>query len=103
MKLFAIVLILGLTSPDMDQSSEASFQLNGMVVEDSTGEPLPGATIKLAGYDKEIFSDFDGNFTVDNLTPGTYDIEVSFISCEPVELKGTPLSASNNSLVISLK
>ena len=103
MKLFAILLFLGLSAPEMDQASTQSFQLNGMVVEEATGEPLAGARIILAGYDKEIFSDFDGNFTIEGLAPGNYDIEVSFISYESLELKAQSLTAGNHSMVFSLK
>jgi hypothetical protein len=60
------------------KTTEATV-LMGMVVEQSTGEALPGAQVKINGYDKGVCSDLDGNFEVHDIQSGTYNPEISFV------------------------
>ena len=50
--------------------------IKGTVV-DATGEPLIGASVKVAGTTKGVVTDLGGNFTL-NCKPGT-TLEVSYI------------------------
>ena len=74
-----------------------------MVVEESTGDPLTGALIKIQGIEKEYFTDFEGGFSINELKPGTYNIEISYISFDSRELKEVFLDHTNNNIFISLR
>ncbi len=59
--------------------------IRGTVYEESTGEPLFGVAVKIAGTVNGAVTDFDGKFQI-NADPGTYDIEASFISFKTVTI-----------------
>ena len=52
---------------------------------DYNNEPLPFANVILKGTTKGTTTDFDGNYTIDNVPVGTYVVEFSFIGYETVE------------------
>ncbi|MGD9555514.1 MAG: TonB-dependent receptor [Mangrovibacterium sp.] len=58
--------------------------IKGMVIDKKTNEPLVGATILLDGTTTGIMTDFDGNYQIENINPGTYTIRCSFISYETI-------------------
>ncbi|MEN1784125.1 MAG: TonB-dependent receptor [Bacteroidota bacterium] len=61
------------------------------------GEPIFGASAFLEGTTKGAQTDFDGNYTIEGITPGSYNLVVSYIGYETqtqyniiVRSKGTP-------------
>jgi hypothetical protein len=53
--------------------------IKGRITDDSTKEPIPGATIMVKGTKLGAIADRQGNNTVINIPPGHYDIRVSAI------------------------
>ncbi|WP_176465432.1 TonB-dependent receptor [Croceivirga radicis] len=49
------------------------------VITDENGIYVPGASVFLEGTQKGAISDFDGKFTLVNVTPATYTLKVSFL------------------------
>ncbi len=58
----------------------ASCSVNGTVVDLSSGETLAGVAVSIEGTDTKVYSDLDGNFTINNIKPGTYNLVLSMIS-----------------------
>lgn len=58
----------------------ATVSMEGTIVDADTQETLAGVSIKIIGTDLEVKTDLDGNFTISGLSPGEYNIEVSYIS-----------------------
>lgn len=54
---------------------------------DANGEPLPFANVILKGTTKGTTTDFDGNYTIDNVPVGTCTVEFSFVGYETVEIQ----------------
>lgn len=54
--------------------------ISGTVVEHGTGEPLIGASVSLAGTSRGVATDLDGKYTLQNIEPGTYDLQISYIT-----------------------
>ncbi len=52
----------------------------GSVIDEVTGEALAGVAVKVAGTDKVAYTDFDGKFSIANLSQGNYSFESSMIS-----------------------
>lgn len=102
MKFLALLFILLIGNPDTEEGSVNSVQISGLVVEEFTGEPIPGALVKIKSENKEIYTDFEGNFYFDDIKPGKYTIEVSFISHSTKELTDQDFFAGTNTLLISL-
>jgi TonB-dependent receptor len=46
-------------------------------------QPLPGATVKINGSSKIVITDVDGKFSVNDLKPGHYDLQFTYIGYEP--------------------
>ncbi|KAB2921951.1 MAG: TonB-dependent receptor plug domain-containing protein [Bacteroidetes bacterium] len=59
-------------------------KIAGTVTDGRSGEPLPGVNIVLVGTTYGAVSDFEGNFIIINLPPGTYTIRASAIGYSPL-------------------
>ena len=57
-------------------------------VKDATGEPIIGATVKVAGAQQGTVSDFDGNFTLKADQGQT--LSVSYIGYQTATVKAAP-------------
>jgi len=54
--------------------------LKGTITDAKTGESLVGTTILIQGTTTGTITDFDGNYLLQNIQPGTYNMVISFIS-----------------------
>ncbi|MGE5313223.1 MAG: TonB-dependent receptor [Acidobacteriota bacterium] len=54
-------------------------KIAGKVTDAKTGDPLPGVTIVLVGTTYGAATDFDGNYFINNLPPGTYTMKASAV------------------------
>lgn len=69
------------------ENAAPTSSLTGTIVDKISGETLAGVSVKLEGRDQIVFTDFDGNFSFENLTAGDYELEVSMISYQKSDLK----------------
>ncbi|MFQ5865865.1 MAG: carboxypeptidase-like regulatory domain-containing protein [bacterium] len=53
--------------------------ISGKIIDDRTGEALPGANVFLKGTTMGAATGADGSFTIENVPPGSYAVVVSFI------------------------
>lgn len=79
--------------------------LKGVIVDESTAENIPFATIALTkSGDQDFFtgtvSDQNGEFLLENLPFGIYQVEVSFIGYNSTQIPDVTLSSSNRNLDI---
>lgn len=58
--------------------------LSGKIVDEETGEPLPGATVLLADASGGTSTNLSGNFSLNKLLIGTHRIIFSYVGYEPV-------------------
>ena len=54
--------------------------LKGTINDAKTGESLVGTTILMQGTTTGTITDFDGNYILPNISPGAYNMVISFIS-----------------------
>ncbi|PKK82945.1 MAG: hypothetical protein CVT49_11170 [candidate division Zixibacteria bacterium HGW-Zixibacteria-1] len=66
-------------------SAGTSGKIAGIVEDERTGEPIPGATIRITGYDVATQTDLDGEYFIINLPAGTYSVMVSIIGFQTIE------------------
>ncbi len=78
LNLRSLIFLISLLSLTNIYSQSSGF--SGMVIEDKTGQPLPGATITILESNKSKVSDANGTFSFSNVEPGTYKIKVSALS-----------------------
>ncbi|KAB2913106.1 MAG: carboxypeptidase-like regulatory domain-containing protein [Bacteroidetes bacterium] len=67
------IAIAGNTDP------EAKYSIKGQVT-DEKGDPLAGVEVFVEGLDKKVYTDFDGNFEVNQLKSGTYTLKFSYVA-----------------------
>jgi TonB-dependent receptor len=79
--------LLGLSNSllaDQENLDPTRGSITGTVVDQKTGETIIGANVVIEGTTIGAATDLNGSFRIENLTPGLYNIQVSFISFEPV-------------------
>ena len=76
--------------------------IKGTVFDAKTNEALIGATIMLEGTTVGTITDFDGNYRIEKIDPGTYNIRCSFISYETKIQENVSITADQE-LVIDFK
>lgn len=76
--------------------------IQGKISETGTGEPVLFAAVALYKNDVLITgaeSDFDGNYTFTDVSPGTYDIEASFVGLQSQKLVGVVAKDGKTNIV----
>lgn len=58
-------------------------KMSGKVLDADTKEPLIGANIILLNTNLGAATDIDGNYYILNITPGTYEVKVSYVGYAP--------------------
>mgnify|MGYP006305666707 CR=1 FL=1 len=89
-----------------DKSSSknnATVSITGQIVDQFTGEALTGVKVEIKELNKEVYTDFDGKFKVENINSGKYSIEAQYISYKNITIESLNISQENeNSLKIEM-
>ena len=70
-------------------------RLQGVISDKDTGEPIPFANIILENGGTQVggaSSDFDGNYDINPIPPGTYDLKATFVGYNTFIMKGVVIS-----------
>lgn len=78
-----------------------SFSISGKVVDNN--ESLTGVKILLDGKETVIYTDFDGNFTLENLLAGEHTISFSLITYNNKEVTFNPSKENNLEIELETK
>ncbi len=54
--------------------------IKGTIIDSKTNEPLIGASVLITGTTQGAAADLDGNYTINNVSAGTYTLEASYVS-----------------------
>ena len=82
--------ILALTTQVYSQKGKIS----GTIIDGSNGEPLISAAVSITGTTRGVLTDLDGNYTLDNLEPGLYDISIRYITYTTKNIVGIQVNAN---------
>lgn len=74
MVLFVLVL-LGLVA--LPLWSGTTGKIAGVITDKATGDPLPGANVLIVGTTTGAAADFEGQYTILHVPPGTYSLQVT--------------------------
>lgn len=66
--------------------SSQELIISGTVIDQQTGEPLTGATIKHPTSGVEVITDFDGFFSISAPDKGVNELTVTYVSYEKMKL-----------------
>lgn len=78
-KLLLLFTSIAIVVPIWAVAKGEDGSISGTIIDDVTGETLPGATIMLEELDVATASDQDGEFALENVPPGTYILTVTYI------------------------
>ncbi|SHM42694.1 TonB-dependent Receptor Plug Domain [Cyclobacterium lianum] len=76
--------------------------IRGTIYDGGTGEPLFGVAVSVVGGQTGAVTDFDGDFEI-SIAPGTYDLQASFISFNPLNLKEIVVRSGEVTVLDNLK
>ncbi|MFZ1658354.1 MAG: carboxypeptidase regulatory-like domain-containing protein [Flavobacteriales bacterium] len=74
-----------------------SGTLQGTVKDKKSAEPLPFVSIVVESNGTRTAggqSDFDGNYKISPITPGTYDVTVSYVGYQPTKITGVVVNSN---------
>ena len=74
----------------------AQGALKGKIQDAKTKEAIPFANIIVEQGGKQVSgatSDFDGNYTIKPISPGTYDVKATYVGYKPLMIKGVLITA----------
>ncbi len=74
-------------------------KLLGTVIDQSSGEPLPGANIIIEGTSLGASSDANGEYFVLNIQPGTYVVECSMIGYATKRVENVVINADQSRII----
>jgi hypothetical protein len=83
------------TGDDAAVAANAKASISGKVLDIKTGESLAGVAISIEGTNIKVYTDLDGSFTVDGITPGNYNLVLSLISYKSSLVENIKLKPSS--------
>jgi TonB-dependent receptor len=88
-RILLLVSALLLLSPSVLMAAwpvPKNVNIEGIVKDSQTGDPLPGANVVLAGTSLGASADINGKYTIRNVPPGTYTVSVTYVGYRSVSV-----------------
>ena len=95
LKKLLFLLCIVLTSWSLALAQQG--RLKGVIKDKDTGEPIPFANVVLENGGTQVggaSSDFDGNYDINPIPPGTYDLKATFVGYNTFIMKGVVISGN---------
>ena len=91
------------------EANPNNYSISGRISDERTGSPLPGASILIKGTYLWAVSDQKGEFTIQGIQEGKYQLEVSFLGYVPAtvpvnvnnSIKGLKIQLKENTLALN--
>jgi hypothetical protein len=96
--LLLLPLSLILIRPGFAQ--ELKGTIHGKVIDEVTGEVLPGVNIVIVGTTKGIASDIEGKFVLANLKNGTYQVQASSVGYSSVIISDVVVNSARPATIL---
>jgi protocatechuate 3,4-dioxygenase beta subunit len=84
-------------------STNAVVSISGKVIDFTSGEALAGVEVAIEGSSQKVHTDFDGNFKIENVKPGSYNLIASYISYKKSFIEKLNIEKQNQELNIKLQ
>ncbi len=102
-QLFSFSLILTITLTLLVAAAPPVYAqtgaVEGAVVDDDTGDSLPGVNIVVVGTSQGAATDADGRYRIEGVAPGTYTLRASFIGYDEAVRQGVQVQANQTTTV----
>lgn len=93
--IFTLVVFLAAAPAAQAQTGKIS----GQVVSAESGETIPGANVVIVGTQRGTTTNANGEYTILNVEPGTYDVQASFVGFESQTVQGVEVEIGLTSTV----
>ncbi|MEM8556871.1 MAG: TonB-dependent receptor, partial [Bacteroidota bacterium] len=87
-RLVAVVALLCLVGFTASEAAAQYGKIQGTVTDAATGEPLPGVNVVIDGSTQGAATDFDGQYVIIGVRPGTYTVSATFIGYQTKRIEG---------------
>ncbi|MBA4409383.1 MAG: TonB-dependent receptor [Bacteroidota bacterium] len=77
--------------------------IKGTIKDANTKETLIGATVALQGTSNGAVTDFDGNFLIEKISPGSYNLVISYISYDSQIVRVEVGNGKESNVTVELK
>jgi len=110
--IFLITLLLAFTTliagvdennKNTEAASNRNIEVKGTVTDFANGDALAGVEVQIKETKQKAYTDFDGEFSFDEITPGKYTIVVSYISYDKSIVEEIEVKNSAEGISIKLK
>jgi len=95
--LVAVWMIIGVTA------QAQTGVIKGTVTDANTKETLIGATVALQGTTNGAITDFDGNFRIEKVSAGSYNLVISYISYDNQIIRVEVTNGNESAINVELK
>ena len=95
MKVISLVFLLAIIN------AQEFGTISGTIKEAGNGSGLPGVNVMVKGTYYGSASDLDGRYKINNISPGSYDVEISMIGYKII-LKTGVLIVPNETVTLDL-
>lgn len=90
----ALAILPAIAGNDNNNTNSAKAAVSGKVIDNETGESLAGVVVSIENTDIQVYTDLDGNFEIDQILPGNYNLVVSYISYKSSLIENLSLNAN---------
>ena len=73
--------------------------IKGKVLDANLKEPLPGVNIIIEGTYYGAASDFNGNYSIEKITPGVYTVKATLIGFKQIVFTGIEVQENKSKLL----
>ncbi len=73
--------------------------LKGKIIDKKTKEPITGATVTIVGTYLGVVTDFNGNYTINNIKPGEYTIKAVYLGYKELIYNGVKVTATTPTIL----
>jgi len=98
-ELTIILLIIAILFPARSFSQTSGGTIAGVVLDQSTGETMPGVNVVIEGTLRGASTGPDGEFAITGVAPGTYSLSLTFISYKPLRVDGVEVRTGSVSVI----
>ena len=100
--MFAFALSIQANENKKIKENNNVIALSGTLIDADSNELLTGVAVRIEGANQIVYTDFDGNFSFENLKPGNYIISAEYVSYKK-HVKQIALTPSDSHYTIKLK
>ena len=71
--------------------AQKAITIAGKITDKQSGEELVGVIVEVEGTDIMVYTDMNGQYTIDNLTKGDYTLNIKYISYQETVIEDLKL------------